>query len=465
MTPAVQTRTAPVAVYRWQPPASAVLGAPGTATLLPSGERLTGLSGAQGAALRALGTGPIRFDQPPPEPVAALLDRLLTAGLVTVSVGDAGRETAEYTLRPFRSAPSPRAAAESGVLSKFTVLHRVGDELIAENPRAWCDVALTGPRAIGLVTGLTGPESDAPGDDDGFAAQLWSDLRWAGHAVAPGDDEDADLATAAWRPHELWFHRRSTVGDRGSSWTAFGPTRWADGRFEPLPARPEPYPGEPVPLPVPDLEALRTGDRPLTEVVEDRVSTRTFDEAHPMTAAQLGELLFRCARTRSTRVTDAARPVPEELPSRPYPSGGSLYELEVYPVIRHVDGIAAGMYHYDTVDHVLRPVAAYDDAAVTRLIAPAALTLADGRVPQVLLVLAARTGRLMWTYEEMPYAVILKHVGVLTQTLYLTATAMGLGGVAQGYGDTAAFAAATGRDELAECNVGSFVVGSLPASP
>ena len=466
MTPAVQARTAPVAVYRWQPPASAVLGAPGTATLLPSGEQLTGLSGAQGAALRALGSGPIRFDQAPPEPVTALLDRLLTDGLVAVSVGDAGNGDAEYTLRPFRRARTPRPAARHGVLSKFTVLHRVDGELIAENPRAWCDVALTGRRAIAVVTGLADdePADDEPADD-GFAARLWSDLRWTGHAVAPGDDEDTDLATAGWSPHELWFHRRSTVGDRGSSWSAFGPTRWADGRFEPLPARPDPYPGAPVPLPAPDLAALRAGDRPLTSVVEDRVSTRAFDDVHPITAAQLGELLFRCARTRSTRVTDAARPVAEELPSRPYPSGGSLYELEVYPVIRHVDGIAAGMYHYDSVDHVLRPVAAYDDDAVARLIAPAALTLADGRLPQVLLVLAARTGRLMWTYEEMPYAVILKHVGVLTQTLYLTATAMGLGGVAQGYGDTSAFAAATGRDELAECNVGSFVVGSVPPVP
>ena len=76
-------------------------------------------------------------------------------------------------------------------------------------------------------------------------------------------------------------------------------------------------------------------------------------------------------------------------------------------------------------------------------------------------MLAARTGRISWTYEQMPYAVILKHVGVLTQNLYLAATAMGLGGVAQGYGDTAAFAAATGRDELVECNVGTFVVGAI----
>ena len=57
------------------------------------------------------------------------------------------------------------------------------------------------------------------------------------------------------------------------------------------------------------------------------------------------------------------------------------------------------------------------------------LGYADGKQPQVLFVLAARVGRMMWTYEQMPYAVILKHAGILTQSLYLIATAMGLGGV------------------------------------
>ncbi|MGV7852500.1 nitroreductase family protein, partial [Mycobacterium kansasii] len=51
-------------------------------------------------------------------------------------------------------------------------------------------------------------------------------------------------------------------------------------------------------------------------------------------------------------------------------------------------------------------------------------------------------------------------VGVLMQTIYLVATAMGLGACAQGFGDTAAFVAATGVDELQECNVGSIIIGS-----
>jgi SagB-type dehydrogenase family enzyme len=149
--------------------------------------------------------------------------------------------------------------------------------------------------------------------------------------------------------------------------------------------------------------------------------------------------------------------------SRPYPSGGGVYELELYPVVRNVAGVEPGMYHYDSFDHVLRPVAAADSRAVSQLIKPAAATLTGGAEPQVLVVLAARSGRIMWTYEQIGYAAILKDVGVLMQTIYLAATAMGLGACAQGFGDTAAFVAATGVDERQECSVGSIILGSRAA--
>lgn len=437
-------------VYTWTAGSKAVLGAPGTATVVPATQRLTGLLPMHGGALKALNAGPIAFDGSPPAPIADLIERLLAVGALQVTVTDGDRQL--YTLRPFRGATGTPSRDAFGVLSRFTVLRRDGDEFVAENPRSWCDVAVHSADVVGVLSGA---------GSAAWADRLWSDLRWTGHAVADAAVEDDDFRSSAWSPHELWFHRRSTVGDRSTSWAHFGPTRWADGRFAPVPAAPEQYDGEPVRLPVPDLDARTVS---LTRAVEERVSTRSFDDAAPMTVAELGELLYRCARTRGVRTIEKPGTALTELPSRPYPSGGSIYELEVYPVIRRVDGVAPGMYHYDSVDHVLRPVAAIDHPAVQRLLSPAALTLADGALPPVMLTLAARVGRIMWTYEQMPYAVILKHVGVLTQTLYLTATAMGLGGVAQGYGDTAAFAEATGRDELTECNVGTFVVGR-PAPP
>ncbi|MGV9712546.1 SagB family peptide dehydrogenase [Gordonia sp. NPDC003424] len=447
--------------YSFTTGARCLLGGGGVAVVLPARQRLDGLTPAQIALLRQLNAGPVTVDDDADTDTVDVLRRLIDTGAIrlTMSLGT----TDLYSLRPFRRPNSDRpdsARPGSGdadlVPSKFTVIRRLDDDVVAEHPRSWCDVVIHDPAVLGWLTGLPMPSADGPPSE--VARRLRTDLAWTGHVV-PAGREQHDFATRSWSSHELWFHRRSTVGDRAAAFAGFGPTRWADGEFEPVAARRELFAGDPTPLPRPDLGSVAEHDPPLVAVAEARKSVRDFDDAHPISAGQLGELLFRCARTRDVRTVDANRAVPEELPSRPYPSGGSLYELEVYAVVRTVDGVAPGMYHYDSYDHVLRPVAPYDSPAVSRLIAPAALTLADGQLPQVLLVLAARAGRIMWTYEQMPYAVILKHVGVLTQTLYLTATAMGLGGVAQGYGDTAAFAEATGVDELVECNVGTFVVG------
>ena len=60
----------------------------------------------------------------------------------------------------------------------------------------------------------------------------------------------------------------------------------------------------------------------------------------------------------------------------------------------------------------------------------------------------------------MGYALILKDVGVLYQTMYLVAEAMGLGACALGGGEADLFAAAAGVDDYAESSVGEFLIGS-----
>ena len=78
---------------------------------------------------------------------------------------------------------------------------------------------------------------------------------------------------------------------------------------------------------------------------------------------------------------------------------------------------------------------------------------------QVLLILAARFPRVAWKYESIAYALTLKHVGVVLQTMYLAATAMGLGPCAIGGGDADLFARAAGTDYYAETSVGEFLLG------
>ena len=85
--------------------------------------------------------------------------------------------------------------------------------------------------------------------------------------------------------------------------------------------------------------------------------------------------------------------------------------------------------------------------------------------PQVVPVIAARFGRVMWKYDAVAYSLVLKHVGVYMQTVYLVATAMGLAVCGVGGGDSADFAAATGLDFYAQGSVGEMILGSRPAVP
>jgi hypothetical protein len=53
---------------------------------------------------------------------------------------------------------------------------------------------------------------------------------------------------------------------------------------------------------------------------------------------------------------------------------------------------------------------------------------------QTLIVITARFARVAWKYESIAYQLVLKHVGVLIQTMYLVATAMELAPCAVGNG-------------------------------
>jgi SagB-type dehydrogenase family enzyme len=83
-------------------------------------------------------------------------------------------------------------------------------------------------------------------------------------------------------------------------------------------------------------------------------------------------------------------------------------------------------------------------------------------MPQVLIIVAARFQRLTWKYESLAYALMLKHVGVLYQTMYLVATAMNLAPCGLGGGNSDLFAKVVGCDYYAETSIGEFALGSFP---
>ncbi|NNM35330.1 MAG: hypothetical protein HKO53_19805, partial [Gemmatimonadetes bacterium] len=117
--------------------------------------------------------------------------------------------------------------------------------------------------------------------------------------------------------------------------------------------------------------------------------------------------------------------------------------------------------HYDPFRHAL----SRRDELLPRKdgsLSLAAAAMGGGPEPQVLLVIGARPARVFWKYHSIGYALILKEVGALMQTLYLGAHSIGLAPCAIGAGDGLLLpgTAEAGFDPD-EISVGGFCLGSL----
>ncbi|WP_186778346.1 SagB family peptide dehydrogenase [Streptomyces salinarius] len=345
--------------------------------------------------------------------------------------------------------PAPRGPVR---VSRHALLLPADGTLALRAPGSPLAVEL-GPEAAALLPGLTAwtdPAGRVP-------APLLRLLATAG-ALAPGgpgaDPEAEDRGTLQWDPLDRAFHARTRTP---AAAPGYGGTYPLGDRFAPEPVAAPAGDGPRVALPVPDLAEIDARDLTLTQAIERRTSTRAHDPAAPITLAQLAELLHRTVRIRSTFTGSDG----QELADRPLPSGGAVHELEVYPLVSRCEGLEPGLYRYAPDRHELDLVGAPGPATAALVKEARDATMMTGD-PQVVLLVAARFGRVMWKYETVAYPLILKHVGVLYQTVYLVATAMGLAVCGLGGGDTTAFAAASGRDPLLEGTVGELVLGSRP---
>lgn len=351
------------------------------------------------------------------------------------------------TVVPFsRSAPEPKGEPPpEAVLSRFAYLRREGKALVAESPLAHSYLVLHGDAGARLISRLAaGLEVDEP---DALR------LLWEEGFLSAGEAADPDLLP--WEFHDLLFHARSRSGRHRNR---YGGTFPFQGTADPLPALKPPMSSETIDLHRPDLERLMREDPPFTRVIEERRSRRSGGE-RPITLEELGELLYRSARSRGVKTA----PGGHEIGDRPYPGGGALYELEIYPVVRACEGLEPGLCHYLPGDHRLERLSGM--TAEARALIEAAGAMADAGPPEVLLVLSARFRRVTWKYRSMAYAGILKNVGALAQTICLAATAMGLSACALGGGDSDLFARAAGLRYEAETSVGELILNGRPGIP
>lgn len=366
-------------------------------------------------------------------------------------------------------------------LSTYAELRTNGKEYCLESPLSLHQVLLHQAEAVSLI-GFLGRPVTAAGYVAALprlasvAADTLAYLVAAGMVVraeepehSEGSDlpvfsEDTDPALAGWSGVDLMFHTRRTLGRHGN---AFGATYPFGSQGSPEPTVKPPLPGPGIPLHRPRWEDLAAADPALAVAMEGRRSMRTYGP-EPVTAAELGALLYRTARVRSL-VTPGSGTEPgagadgndPRLSNRPYPGGGACYEIELYVTVGQCQGIAPAIYHYDPAGHQLELVNS-DRALVDELLKCASQAAVVDVPPPVLITMTARFRRLTWKYEGMAYAVALMDLGVLIQSLYLVCTAMNLAPCALGGVRIDVTARAFGTDWRIEPTMGQFMLGRPP---
>ncbi|HEX3342702.1 MAG TPA: SagB family peptide dehydrogenase [Pseudolabrys sp.] len=352
------------------------------------------------------------------------------------------------------------------VLSRFAYMRRRGNDMVLESPRAGAVFKICNPKIATAIALLSTPQQiKRLRRQDGFpGVELLAMLvdcqilfkidADSGSGLRPAEgDENLVL----WDFHDLLFHARSTEGRQANP---LGGVGLYAGVVPPLPAVRPRWPGKKINLrkfSAAPSEAIS----PFAKLVRERHSTRSFDDQSPITLAELSRFLDGTARvlSRWTSRVDLGDGGPlVAYAVRPYPSAGASYELELYLAVDKCEGLARGFYHYDAGGHALLAIGARTHE-LEALLTGAKFAMDAPAAPQVLITTAARFGRISWKYSSLAYALILKDVGVLTQTFYLMATDMGLGGCAIGSTNIDLFAKMTGIEFHVEGPVGQFALG------
>ena len=401
--------------------------------------------------------------------IQSLIRRLARHGLLEYRLGSQnGRD--EVVIEPQVPDYWPRLPqldnADVLVLSRFGYMRRRANEMVLESPLAGALFKICNAKIAATVALLSTPQQlKQLRRLDGFpGVELLALLVDCQILFKIDPARDGSLRTAEdngdlvlWDFHDLLFHTRSTVGRHANPLGGLYPYA---GIISPLPAVRPRWPGKKI-----DLTKFSTAHSeaipPVAKLLRLRHSTRIFDDRRPITLAEVGRFLDGTARVQSrwTSKLDLGEGGPVvAYTARPYPSGGGSYELELYLAVDKCEGLARGFYHYDAGGHALVPIGVRTHE-LEALLTEAEFAMGVPAAPQILITIAARFGRISWKYSSLAYALILKDVGALIQTLYLMATDMGLGGCAIGSTNIDLFAKMTGIEFHVEGAVGQFAIG------
>lgn len=332
-------------------------------------------------------------------------------------------------------------------LSRFAQLRRDDTRLVFDTPSSPVQVEVLD---LSLLADVVGDRPIGPQCPPALGAAL-AMLRAQRVLVAVhdgGEDDDDRHGLGGWTPNALRSYHDARRGyddaPRGKPADHAPTSGLARTTVR----------GTAIALPRPSIDELRRTDPPLAEVMEARHSERLFAMTPPSIDA-VAELLYRTVRSRqgsapTNKATDGRD-------NRPHPSAGGLYPLQTYLMVDRCEGLARGVYHYHGQSHALGRLQTLQRDATSQL-DEAMHSLGAAQRPPIVVVLVARVDRGTAMYGPLAYSLLLKDVGVVMQSMYLAATAIGLGCCALGTGNSPRLAAMA---ELGphEHPVGELVIG------
>ncbi|MGI5130361.1 SagB/ThcOx family dehydrogenase [Pseudonocardia sp. CA-107938] len=287
----------------------------------------------------------------------------------------------------------------------------------------------------------------------------------AGVLVAEGSPEHAEeqRVLARWQDwgpaaRFLHFSARAPRDARFLDLAADHERMVAKATVVPPPEPVKTYTGTPlVPVPTGRPDDAQWPRAAFLEAAYARRSTRTFAD-EPLPLADLGAIL-QVAGGFVDIVDD-----PETGPStfKTSPSAGARDPIELYVHARDVADLPAGVYHFSPARGGLEAIGPSVDAH--RLVA------ALGGQPWLaaapaLLIYTAVVERVQWRYESRrAYRDVLIGMGHVSQTVLLTASAMGLGAVTATAVSDEALEELLGCDPVAEPVLGVTAIG-VPVRP
>lgn len=215
-----------------------------------------------------------------------------------------------------------------------------------------------------------------------------------------------------------------------------------------------PMAGNPIDLPR-DFENLGMEDN-LVQLLLKRKSSRVYTQ-EDMSLLQLSFLLWGTQGVKDIRGKSYAT-------LRSVPAGGARHPFETYLLVRQVEGLVPGMYHYLPMTHQLELLSAQEDPQALldfaeeslcgqRWAAKANVVFYWGFVPY----------RSEWRYGIFAHKLIMADMGHVGENLYLACAALGLGTCGIGAYDQALCDKAFQLDGEEEYTVYTQTVGTVKA--